>query len=94
MTLFIVLRTVGMSRKRGSCSCFSGLASVEGVTSAITGKIGDNFKNNISLMLGGKQTFVLNVVLDFAEASGRFRSRVPGGLTSDWPSTLVSKVYK
>ena len=38
-------------------------------------KIGDNFKN-ISLMLGGKQKSVLNAVLDFAEASGRFRSRV------------------
>jgi hypothetical protein len=42
----------------------------------LQGNIGDNFKN-ISLMLRRKQKFVLNAVLDFAEASVRFRSGVP-----------------
>ena len=39
-------------------------------------KIGDNFRD-ITSMLGGKGKEVLNAVLDFAEASGRFYSRVP-----------------
>jgi hypothetical protein len=39
-------------------------------------KIGNNF-NSISSMLGGKSKEVVDAVLDFAEASGRFRSRVP-----------------
>ena len=39
-------------------------------------KIGNSF-NNISSMLGGEGKEVLNAVLDFAEASGRFYSRVP-----------------
>ena len=39
-------------------------------------KIGDNF-NNLSTMLGEKGKEVVNAVLDFAEASRRFYSRVP-----------------
>jgi hypothetical protein len=39
-------------------------------------KIGNEF-NNISSMLGGAGKEVLNAVLDFAEASRRFYSRVP-----------------
>jgi len=42
----------------------------------LRGKIGDNF-NNISAMLGSKDRETLNAVLDFAEASKRFFSRVP-----------------
>ena len=39
-------------------------------------KIGNEF-NNIAAMLGGAGKEVLNAVLDFAEASRRFYSRVP-----------------
>jgi ribonuclease HI len=39
-------------------------------------KIGNSF-NNISSMLGGEGKEVLNAVIDFAEASRRFYSRVP-----------------
>jgi hypothetical protein len=42
----------------------------------LRGKIGDRF-NNMSTLLGGKDRETLNAVLDFAEASRRFYSRVP-----------------
>jgi len=42
----------------------------------LRGKIGDRF-NNISTLLGSKDRDTLNAVLDFAEASRRFYSRVP-----------------
>ena len=42
----------------------------------LQGKIGNNF-SNISLILGGKQKFILNVISDFIEASGRVYSCVP-----------------
>jgi hypothetical protein len=54
----------------------------------LRGKIGDAF-NNISIMLGGKpqgktngcaiNRDILNAVLEFAEASQRFRTRAPEG---------------
>jgi ribonuclease HI len=47
-------------------------------------KIGEKF-NNISSMLGGAGKEVLNAVLDFAEASGRFRSRVPVRARAEGP---------
>lgn len=37
----------------------------------LRGKIGDDF-DNMSSILGGKGKDVLNAVLDFTEASGRF----------------------
>jgi hypothetical protein len=42
----------------------------------LRGRIGDKL-NNISDMLGGKGHETLTAVLDFAEASQRFCSRVP-----------------
>lgn len=42
----------------------------------LRGKIGESF-NNISAMLGSKDRETINAVLDFAEASKRFSSRVP-----------------
>jgi hypothetical protein len=47
-------------------------------------KVGEKF-NNISSMLGGAGKEVLNAVLDFAEASGRFRSRVPVRARAEGP---------
>ena len=60
-----------MWRKRGSGSCCSGLTSVEGVTSAITGKDRRQLQKYLT-HAKGEIKFVLNVILDFAEASGRF----------------------
>jgi hypothetical protein len=61
-------------RKGYNGSCFGRLPLLRELRRQLQKKIGDIFEN-ISLMLGGKQKFVLNAVLDFAEASGRFRRR-------------------
>lgn len=65
-----------MRRKRDGRSYSGNCPKLRDLRQKLQDKIGNNF-NSISSMLGRKSKEVINAVLDFAEASGRFRSRVP-----------------